>query len=53
MRNIFSLSEHMFMILEIRFLNSISDVVCLKLLGIEFHTLGPVYLIDYFPKEMV
>ena len=30
---------------EIRFLNSFSDVVCLKLLGSEFHTLGPVYLI--------
>ena len=38
---------------EIRFLNSFSDVVCLKLLGREFHTLGPVYLIDCFPKEMV
>ena len=34
---------------EIRFLNSFSDVVCLKLLGSEFHTLGPVYLIDCFP----
>ena len=32
----------------IRFLNSFSDVVCLKLLGREFHTLGPVYLIDCF-----
>ena len=38
---------------EIRFLNSFSDVVCLKLLGREFHNLGPVYLIDYFPKEMM
>ena len=35
------------------FLNSFSNVVCLKLLGNEFHTLGPVYLIDRFPKEMV
>ena len=34
-------------------MNSFSDVVCLKLLGREFHTLGPVYLIDCFPKEMV
>ena len=41
------------MILDIRVLNSLSDVVCLKLLGIEFNTLGPVYLIDCFPKEMV
>ena len=32
--------------IEIRFLNSFSDVVCLKLLGREFHTLGPVYLIN-------
>ena len=38
---------------EIRFLKSISDVVCLKLLGREFHTLGLVYLFDCFPKEMV
>ena len=38
---------------EIRFLNSFIDVVCLKLLGREFHTLGPAYLIDCFPKEMV
>ena len=34
---------------EIRFLNSFSDVVYLKLLDSEFHTLGPVYLIDCFP----
>ena len=31
------------------FLTSFSDVVCLKLLGSEFHTLGPVYLITYIP----
>ena len=34
-------------------MNSFSDVVCLKLLGSEFRTLGPVYLVDCFPKEMV
>ena len=28
---------------EIRFLYSFSDVVCLKLFGREFHTLGPVH----------
>ena len=38
---------------EIRFLNSFSDLVCLKLLGREFHTLGTVYLIDCCPKEIV
>ena len=32
------------------FLNSFSDVVCLKLLGREFHTLGPVYLIALLSK---
>ena len=53
MSDIFSLSEHIIMILDIRVLNSFSDVVCLKLLGIEFYTLGPVYLIDCFPKAMV
>ena len=31
---------------EIRFLNSFSNVLCLKLLGREFKTLGPVYLIQ-------
>ena len=34
---------------EIRYLKSFSDVVCLKLLGSEFHTLGQVYLVDCFP----
>ena len=33
---------------EIRFLNTFSDVVCLKLLGSEVHTLGLVYLNDCF-----
>ena len=33
---------------EIRFLNPFSDFVCSKLLGSEFHTIGPVYLIDCF-----
>ena len=34
-------------------LSSSACLVCLMLLGSEFHTLGPVYLIYCFPKEMV
>ena len=37
---------------EIRLLNSFSVIVCLKLLGREFHTLGTVYLLIAFQRRL-